>query len=68
MTGFAKVVGDLIEGATLVAMFFGVALVITLVLLTVYSRCVFATFVPVICSTIAVVWQLGSAAHAGLWP
>jgi predicted RND superfamily exporter protein len=59
VTGFAKVVGDLIEGATLVAMFFGVALAITLVLLTVYSRCVFATFVPVICSTIAVVWQLG---------
>jgi predicted RND superfamily exporter protein len=59
VTGFAKVVGDLIEGATLVAMFFGVALAITLVLLTVYSRCVFVTFVPVICSTIAVVWQLG---------
>ncbi len=59
ITGFAKVVGDLIEGATLVAMFFGVALAITLALLTVYSRCVFATLVPVICSTIAVVWQLG---------
>jgi len=59
ITGFAKVVGDLIEGATLVAMFFGVALAITLVLLTVYSRCVFATLVPLTCSTIAVVWQLG---------
>jgi predicted RND superfamily exporter protein len=59
VTGFAKVVGDLIEGATLVAMFFGVALAITLVLLTVYSRCIFATLIPLACSTIAVVWQLG---------
>jgi len=59
VTGFAKVVGDLIDGATLVAMFFGVALVITLALLALYSRCVFATLVPLICSTIAVVWQLG---------
>ncbi len=59
VTGFAKVVGDLIEGATLVAMFFGVALAITLVLLSVYSRCIYATLIPLTCSTIAVVWQLG---------
>jgi predicted RND superfamily exporter protein len=59
VTGFAKVVGDLIEGATLVALFFGVALVTTLVLLSVYSRCVYATLVPITCSTVAVVWQLG---------
>ena len=59
VTGFAKVVGDLIEGATLVAMFFGVALVITLALLLLYSRCVYATLIPLACSTIAVVWQLG---------
>ena len=59
VTGFAKVVGDLIEGATLVAMFFGVALVITFALLMLYSRCIFATLVPLTCSTIAVVWQLG---------
>ena len=59
VTGFAKVVGDLIEGATLVALFFAVALGITLVLLTVYSRCIYATLIPLACSTIAVVWQLG---------
>ncbi|MCP5092156.1 MAG: RND family transporter, partial [Gammaproteobacteria bacterium] len=59
ITGFAKVVGDLIEGATLVVLFFGVALVTTLLLLVVYSRCHYATIVPVTCSTIAVIWQLG---------
>jgi len=59
ITGFAKVVGDLIDGATLVALFFGVALVTTLVLLALYSRCIHATLVPVTCSTVAVIWQLG---------
>ena len=59
ITGFAKVVGDLIDGATLVAFFFGVALVTTLVLLAVYSRCLYATIVPITCSTVAVIWQLG---------
>ena len=59
ITGFAKVVGDLIEGATLVALFFGVALVTTLVLLAIYSRCLYATVVPITCSTVAVIWQLG---------
>ena len=59
ITGFAKIVGDLIDGAILVGSFFGLAFVITLVLLYFYSRCGFATVIPVLCSTIAVVWQLG---------
>ena len=59
ITGFAKVVGDLIDGATLVASFFGIAFVITLVLLFLYSRCYWATMMPLICSTTAVIWQLG---------
>ncbi len=59
ITGFAKIVGDLIDGAILVGMFFAIAFLITLVLLSIYSRCVYATAVPLLCSTIAVVWQLG---------
>jgi predicted RND superfamily exporter protein len=59
VTGFAKIVGDLIEGATQVAIFFAVAWVITKVLLLLYSRCYLATLIPLICSTVAVVWQLG---------
>ncbi len=59
ITGFAKVVGDLIDGATLVASFFGIAFLITLVLLYYYSRCHWATMMPLICSTVAVIWQLG---------
>ena len=59
VTGFAKLVGDLIEGATQVAFFFAVAFFITMILLALYSRCYYATFIPLICSTIAVTWQLG---------
>ncbi|NNF15775.1 MAG: RND family transporter, partial [Gammaproteobacteria bacterium] len=59
ITGFAKIVGDLIDGAQLVGMFFGIAFLITLVMLAYYSRCIFATLVPLVCSTIAVIWQLG---------
>ena len=58
VTGFAKVVGDLIEGATLIVLFFGVAVITTTVLLALYSRCVYATVVPIICSTIAVTLSL----------
>lgn len=59
ITGFAKVVGDLIEGAAQVAVFFGIAMVITLILLYLYSRSITGTLVPLGCSVIAVIWQLG---------
>jgi predicted RND superfamily exporter protein len=59
VTGFAKLVGDLIDGAAQVATFFAVAFFITMILLALYSRCYYATFIPLVCSTIAVVWQLG---------
>ncbi|MEO0615085.1 MAG: MMPL family transporter [Pseudomonadota bacterium] len=66
ITGFAKIVGDLIDGAILVGTFFGLAFVITLVLLWFYSFCVFATIVPLLCSTVAVIWQLGLLNTLGL--
>ncbi|SEQ88884.1 hypothetical protein SAMN03080615_03106 [Amphritea atlantica] len=59
ITGFAKIVGDLIEGAAQVAVFFAIALLITLVLLYLYSRSITGTLVPLACSVIAVIWQLG---------
>jgi predicted RND superfamily exporter protein len=59
ITGFAKVMGDLIEGASKVGLFFAGAIAITLVLMFVFSRCLTGTIVPLVCSLIAVVWQLG---------
>lgn len=59
ITGFAKIVGDLIDGAAQVAIFFAIALLVTLVLLYLYSGSVSGTLVPLACSLIAVIWQLG---------
>ncbi|WP_411358331.1 efflux RND transporter permease subunit [Pseudidiomarina salilacus] len=59
ITGFAKIIGDLIEGAMQVGMFFLIAIVITLVMLFAYSRCWRSSFAVLTCSIIAVVWQLG---------
>ncbi|SQD77525.1 efflux RND transporter permease subunit [Moritella yayanosii] len=59
ITGFAKVVGDLIAGAAEVVIFFITAIVITFVLLYLYSRCLRSTIVTVTCALVAVIWQLG---------
>jgi predicted RND superfamily exporter protein len=59
ITGFAKVVGDLIDGANQVVIFFAVALLITLVMLYGYARCLRSAVVPLFCSVTAVIWQLG---------
>ncbi|ODC02852.1 RND transporter [Terasakiispira papahanaumokuakeensis] len=57
--GFAKLIGDLIDGATQVVFFFLLAIAITFVLLWLYSRCLVSTIIPLVCSIIAVIWQLG---------
>ncbi|MDO6594774.1 RND family transporter [Neptuniibacter sp. 1_MG-2023] len=59
ITGFAKIVGDLIDGAVEVALFFAIAFVVTMVLLYLYSGSVMGTIIPLICSLAAVIWQLG---------
>ena len=57
--GFAKIVGDISDGAKSVVWFFLIALVITAVLLYLYSRSVWLTALPLTCSLIAVIWQMG---------
>lgn len=59
VTGFAIVVGELINGAGQVAMFFAAAVIITLVLLYLYCRCIKSSVVALLCSLVAVIWQLG---------
>lgn len=59
ITGFAKVVGDLIEGLQLILLFFGAAIAVTTAILYAYTRCVRSTFLVVACSLVAAVWQLG---------
>jgi len=59
ITGFAKVIGDLIEGLSQVLLFFGAAILIATAMLFWYTRCVRSTALVVICSLVAVVWQFG---------
>ena len=59
VTGFAKVVGDLIDGLRQVLLFFAAAIVICTAVLYWYTRCLRSTLLVVLCSMIAVVWLLG---------
>ena len=59
ITGFAKVVGDLIDGLQQVLVFFALTIGICTVVLYFYTRCIRSTFLVVFCSLIAVVWLLG---------
>ena len=59
VTGFAKVVGDLIEGLQQVLLFFAAAIAICTAVLYWYTRCLRSTLLVVVCSMIAVVWLLG---------
>ncbi|MDX1633813.1 MAG: MMPL family transporter [Marinobacter sp.] len=60
IVGFAKKVGDLIEGIGSIAYFAGITILLTTLLLFWYSRCIAGTLVPVFSSIIAVIWQLGA--------
>jgi uncharacterized protein len=59
ITGFAKIVGDLIDGVRAVLGFFALAVAIAAVMVFWYTRCVRSTVLVVTASLVAVVWQLG---------
>lgn len=63
--GFAKVVGSLIDGAVSVVGFFALAVVITFVMLLVYSRCIRSTITVLCFSVFAVIAQLGVLSKLG---
>ena len=60
IVGFAKKVGDLIEGIGSIAWFAGITIILTTLLLFGYSRSVTGTLVPVFTSIVAVFLQLGT--------
>ena len=63
--GFAKIVGDISDGAKGVIWFFGVAFVITAILLYLYTHSVWLTVLPLACSLAAVIWQMGTLSLLG---
>ncbi|MGO4395523.1 RND family transporter [Variovorax sp. M-6] len=63
--GFAKLVGDLIDGLYQVALYFGIAALVATLIIFLYTRCLRSTALVVACSLVAVVWQLGLVAGLG---
>ncbi|MBR0567895.1 RND family transporter [Azoarcus sp. L1K30] len=59
VTGFAKIMGDLIDGVRAVLGFFALAVAIATAIVFGYTRCVRSTALVVTASLVAVVWQLG---------
>lgn len=65
VTGTPKKLGDLMDGALSIGYFFLAAILMTAVLLYLYSRCPRGTLIPIIASIIAVIWQLGALGLLG---
>ena len=59
IVGFAKVVGDLIEGLHRVMVFFGISALITGICVFFYTHCLRSTVMLVLVATMGVVCQLG---------
>ena len=57
--GFTKVIGDIADGARRVMLFFVAAFLLITVLVALYSQLIRLALVVVLCSLVAVIWQLG---------
>ena len=70
MIGFAKVMGDIADGVASVVLFALITLVLTLLAVRLYCQSWRVAFVPVLCSVVAVIWQLGALVllHYGIDP
>jgi len=65
MIGFAKVVGDIADGASSVITFAVVTILLTLLAVWYYVQSLKVAAVPIVCSIIAVIWQLGTLVVLG---
>ncbi|MCH8140736.1 MAG: RND family transporter [Proteobacteria bacterium] len=63
--GFAKVIGDIADGAERVVLFFAASFLITALLVYLYSQSLKLTIIPLACSLVAVIWQLGMLTALG---
>jgi predicted RND superfamily exporter protein len=64
--GFAKIIGSLLDGILQVMLYFVAAILIAAAILFSFTRCVRSTFVVLLCSLIAVIWQIGLLRLLGL--
>ncbi|MFK3870328.1 efflux RND transporter permease subunit [Pseudoalteromonas rhizosphaerae] len=63
--GFAKMAGDIAEGAKGVVLFFAIAIAFTFIMVWLFCGSIKLTILPIACSIIAVVWQLGILSSLG---
>lgn len=63
--GFSKMVGDVANGAKGVVLFFIVAIVITSIMVFLFCRSIKLTVLPILCSLVSVVWQMGMLSYMG---
>lgn len=63
--GFTKMVGDVAQGAKGVVVFFAIAIAITTLMVFLFCRSISLTVLPIVCSLIAVIWQLGMLSTLG---
>jgi predicted RND superfamily exporter protein len=59
IVGFAKVVGDLIDGLTQVMQYFAISVLIAAAFVFVYTRCIRSTLLLVFTAMLGVIWLLG---------
>lgn len=57
--GFSKMVGDIADGAKGVVTFFAIAILITAIMVYLFCNSITLTLLPIACSLIAVIWQMG---------
>ena len=63
--GFAKVIGDISDGARGVLLLFGISILVTSLLVWHYAGRWKLAAAPIVCSLVAVVWQLGGITALG---
>ena len=57
--GFAKIVGDLIDGLSWVALYFAISVVVTAIAFYIFTRCLRSTLLAIAKTLVAVIWQVG---------
>lgn len=65
IVGFAKLVGDLLDGLMQVMTYFLIAALIAAIVIYTYTRCIRSTLLVIACSVVAVIWQLGFVSTLG---
>ncbi|WP_426356933.1 efflux RND transporter permease subunit [Pseudocolwellia sp. HL-MZ19] len=63
--GFAKMVGDVADGAKSVVTFFAMAIAITAIMVYFFCYSIKLTVLPILCSFVAVIWQMGMLSTLG---